>query len=210
MWSVHSGIHSRVVVHSNVVLCPQELASLIPDIGSSRVQEVPPYNGSRDCTRIMLATRSKFDQLEAPSFGAGTIVTVRCAMLIVNEDEAFRVYIHMHILLILIMAYHETMHTKHTHAYHTCTCTGSSSSLQGTATSTSSYHSQSSITNHSTSTTRQSSQSSTYRSRTGSARSRDRSNNSETTLTRQTMDMLSTIDPEADNSFDDDSYDDSG
>ena len=59
----------------------QELAHLIPDIGSSRVQEVPPYNGSRDTTRIMMATRSKFDQLESPAFASGMyIVLEECAL----------------------------------------------------------------------------------------------------------------------------------
>ena len=92
---------------------------------------------------------------------------------------------------------------------HTHTHTGSASSLQGAIGSSSTSRSQSSFTNHSSSTY-QSSRSSSYQSRTGSARSRENSRDSETTLTRRNMEMLSTLDPEdAENSFDDDSYDDS-
>lgn len=45
----------------------KELAQLIPDIGSSRVQDMPAYDGSRESTRVMMATRSKLDQFEPPS-----------------------------------------------------------------------------------------------------------------------------------------------
>lgn len=50
----------------------KELAQLLPDIGSSRVQDMPAYNGSRESTRIMMATRSKLEHLELPSYAAAS------------------------------------------------------------------------------------------------------------------------------------------
>lgn len=49
----------------------QELALLIPDVGSSRVQDMPAYNGSRESTRIMMTAKSKLDQLGPPSYASG-------------------------------------------------------------------------------------------------------------------------------------------
>ena len=53
----------------------QELAQVIPDIGSSRIQEMPAYNGGRDTTRIMVATRGKLEQIESTYQASGKYST---------------------------------------------------------------------------------------------------------------------------------------
>lgn len=70
----------------------QDLARLIPDIGSSRVQEVPAYNGSRDSTRIMMATRSKLDQMESPAHASGKLDNSHSSEC--NIDSMFAAYMH--------------------------------------------------------------------------------------------------------------------
>ena len=51
------------------------MAELIPDIGSSRVQDIPAYNGGRDSTRIMMSTRAQLDQVTLPSYALGELMT---------------------------------------------------------------------------------------------------------------------------------------
>ena len=56
----------------------QELAQLIPDVGTSRIQEVPAYNGGRESTRIVVDTRAKLDQVELPPYTSGESPTSVC------------------------------------------------------------------------------------------------------------------------------------
>ena len=51
---------------------------LIPDVGSSRVQDMPAYNGTRESTRIMMTTKSKLDQLGPPSYASGKCSYILC------------------------------------------------------------------------------------------------------------------------------------
>ena len=57
--------------HNNIILnnyCWQDLAQLIPDIGTVRVQELPSYAGSRDSSRILYSTRTQLEQLSPPDY----------------------------------------------------------------------------------------------------------------------------------------------
>lgn len=47
----------------------KELALLIPDVGSARVQEIPTYSGTRESSRVVYSTRSKLELLHPPQYG---------------------------------------------------------------------------------------------------------------------------------------------
>lgn len=46
----------------------RELAQLIPDVHSDRVQDVPSYAGARDSTRILYTARTQLDQMAPPPY----------------------------------------------------------------------------------------------------------------------------------------------
>lgn len=47
----------------------QELAQLIPDV-NTRLEEVPPYNDSRESQKIIYSTRSKLERLDPPTYSS--------------------------------------------------------------------------------------------------------------------------------------------
>ncbi len=46
----------------------QELALLMPEVGSARVQEIPTYTGARDSNRIVYNARTKIELLHPPQY----------------------------------------------------------------------------------------------------------------------------------------------